>query len=169
MSTACEASVKIVIAPDSFKESLSALDVAEAVEAGFREIFPDARYFKVPVADGGEGTVQALIDATGGTRRTIDVVGPMGSRIEASYGFTADSGLAVIEMAAASGLELVPPSARDPRITTTFGTGQLILDALDSGARRFVIGVGGSSTNDGGAGMPFGKAGTTNLLHIAKV
>ncbi|MGU7782634.1 glycerate kinase [Burkholderia sp. PU8-34] len=145
--------MKIVIAPDSFKESLSALEVADAIEAGFREVFPDAFYVKVPVADGGEGTLQALIDATGGTRRTVDVVGPLGASVKSSYGYTAQSRLAVIEMAAASGLGLVPPPKRDPRITTTFGTGQLIMDALDVGARRFVIGIGGSATNDGGAGM----------------
>jgi len=145
--------MKIVIAPDSFKESLSALEVASAIEAGFREVFPEAQYIKVPVADGGEGTVQALIDATGGTRRTLAVIGPTGTEIEASYGLTSSTGLAVIEMAAASGLELVPVAQRDPRVTTTYGTGQLIRDALDAGARRFVIGIGGSATNDGGAGM----------------
>lgn len=145
--------MNIVIAPDSFKESLSALDVARAIEAGFREVFPDAHYLKVPVADGGEGTVQALIDATGGTRRTLTVTGPTGTAIEAAYGLTESTGLAVIEMAAASGLERVPVDARDPRVTTTFGTGQLIRDALDAGARHFVIGLGGSATNDGGAGL----------------
>lgn len=145
--------MKIVIAPDSFKESLSALAVANAIEEGFRQVFPNARFVKVPVADGGEGTVQALIDATGGTLRNLDVVGPAGSTVRAAYGLSAQTGLAVIEMAAASGLELVPPAQRDPRSTTSYGTGQLIRDALNAGARRFVIGVGGSATNDGGAGM----------------
>jgi glycerate kinase len=116
-------------------------------------VFPNARFVKVPVADGGEGTVQALIDATGGTLRNLDVVGPAGSTVRAAYGLSAQTGLAVIEMAAASGLELVPPAQRDPRSTTSYGTGQLIRDALNAGARRFVIGVGGSATNDGGAGM----------------
>jgi glycerate kinase len=144
--------MKIVIAPDSFKESLSALQVAAAIEAGMREVFPDADYVKVPVADGGEGTVQALIDATGGWRVEQRVTGPLGAPVAAFYGRTGDGG-AVIEMAAASGLELVPPARRDPRITTSRGTGELILHALDAGARRFVLGVGGSATNDGGAGM----------------
>ena len=144
--------MKVVIAPDSFKESLSALQVAAAIEAGMREVFPDAEYVKVPVADGGEGTVQALIDATGGSRIEQSVTGPLGEPVAAFYGRTGDGG-AVIEMAAASGLELVPPSERDPRITTSRGTGELILHALDAGARRFVLGVGGSATNDGGAGM----------------
>jgi len=144
--------MKIVIAPDSFKESLSALQVAAAIEAGMREVFPDAEYVKLPVADGGEGTVQALIDATAGRRVEQRVTGPLGEPVAAFYGRTGDGG-AVIEMAAASGLELVPPARRDPRVTTSRGTGELILHALDAGARRFVLGVGGSATNDGGAGM----------------
>jgi len=150
--------MKIVIAPDSFKESLSALQVAAAIEAGMREVWPDAQYVKVPVADGGEGTVQALIDATGGRRVEVGVTGPLGEPVDAFYGLVgggsaSDGLLAVIEMAAASGLESVPPARRDPRVTTTRGTGELILHALDAGARRFVLGVGGSATNDGGAGM----------------
>ncbi|WP_036166537.1 glycerate kinase [Massilia sp. 9096] len=150
--------MKIVIAPDSFKESLSALQVAAAIEAGMREVWPDAEYLKVPVADGGEGTVQALIDATGGRRAAVRVTGPLGEPVDAFYGLVDDRDggeglLAVIEMAAASGLESVPPARRDPLVTTTRGTGELILHALDAGARRFVLGVGGSATNDGGAGM----------------
>jgi glycerate kinase len=145
--------MQILIAPDSFKESLSALQVAEAIEAGLREVFPEARYRKLPMADGGEGTVQALVDATGGRLREAMVTGPTGRRIAARYGLAAAGGIAVIEMAAASGLEGVPPAERDPRSATSFGTGELIADALDAGARRFVIGLGGSATNDGGAGM----------------
>jgi len=147
--------MKIVIAPDSFKESLSALQVAAAIEAGMREVWPDAEYVKVPVADGGEGTVQALIDATGGRLVELRVTGPLGEPVEAFYGLVGDGAdkLAVIEMAAASGLESVPPARRDPLVTTTRGTGELILHALNAGARRFVLGVGGSATNDGGAGM----------------
>lgn len=144
--------MKIVIAPDSFKESLSALQVAAAIEAGLREVFPDADIVKVPVADGGEGTVQALVDATGGRRVSARVTGPLGLPADAFYGVTGD-GVAVIEMAAASGLEMVPPERRDPRVTTSRGTGELILHALAQGSRRFVLGVGGSATNDGGAGM----------------
>jgi glycerate kinase len=149
--------MKIVIAPDSFKESLSALAVANAIEAGLREVFPDADYVKLPVADGGEGTVQAMIDATGGERIEYTVSGPLGEPVPAFYGRTGGQGgnaaIAVIEMAAASGLESVPPARRDPMLATSRGTGELILHALDAGARRFVLGVGGSATNDGGAGM----------------
>jgi glycerate kinase len=145
--------MKIVIAPDSFKESLTALAVANEIEAGFREFFPDAQYVKLPVADGGEGTVQAMIDASGGRRVELQVTGPLGEPVSAFYGLMGDGATAVIEMAAASGLELVPPARRNPLHTTSYGTGQLILNALDAGARRFVLGVGGSATNDGGAGM----------------
>jgi len=143
----------IVIAPDSFKESLSALEAASAIEAGFREIFPDARYVKIPVADGGEGTVDAMIAATGGRRVDLRATGPLGTPVDAFYGLTGGDVIAVIEMAAASGLELVPPAQRDPLHATSRGTGDLILAALDAGARRFILGVGGSATNDGGAGM----------------
>lgn len=145
--------MKIVIAPDSFKESLTAMAVANEIEAGFREIFPDAEYLKLPVADGGEGTVQAMIDASGGKRIALRVTGPLGEQVSAFYGLMGDGQTAVIEMAAASGLELVMPSQRNPLRTTSFGTGQLILNALNAGARRFVLGIGGSATNDGGAGM----------------
>jgi glycerate kinase len=145
--------MKIVIAPDSFKESLTAMAVASEIEAGFREFFPDAQYVKLPVADGGEGTVQAMIDASGGRRVELQVTGPLGEPVSAFYGLMGDGATAVIEMAAASGLELVPPARRNPLHTTSYGTGQLILNALDAGARRFVLGVGGSATNDGGAGM----------------
>ncbi|RFP17661.1 glycerate kinase [Duganella sp. BJB488] len=145
--------MKIVIAPDSFKESLTAMAVANEIEAGFREFFPDAQYVKLPVADGGEGTVQAMIDASGGRRVALKVSGPLGEPVDAFYGLMGDGATAVIEMAAASGLELVPAARRDPLRTSSFGTGELIRDALDAGARRFVLGVGGSATNDGGAGM----------------
>ena len=145
--------MKIVIAPDSYKESLSAMEVANQIEAGFREIFPDAEYLKVPVADGGEGTVQAMIDASGGRLVELRVRGPLGEPVSAFYGMMGDGETAVIEMAAASGLELVPAALRDPMRATSYGTGELIRDALDAGARRFVLGIGGSATNDGGAGM----------------
>lgn len=144
---------KIVIAPDSYKESLSALEVAQAVAAGFRQIFPDAEYVLVPVADGGEGTVDAMVAATGGRRETVVVSGPLGERVEAFYGLTGDGATAVIEMAAASGLALVPPAQRNPLRTSSRGTGELIRAALDAGARRFILGIGGSATNDGGVGM----------------
>lgn len=145
--------MKIVIAPDSYKESLSALDVAKEIENGFREIYPDAEYVLMPVADGGEGTVEAMVAATSGSRITEVVIGPLGSEVEAFYGLSGDRSTAVLEMAAAAGLTLVPIAERNPLLTTTYGVGQLIRAALDAGARRFIVGIGGSATNDGGAGM----------------
>ena len=145
--------MKIVIAPDSYKESLSASEVAQAIEKGFREIFPDAQYVSVPVADGGEGTVEAMIAATQGSERHAWVTGPLGEKVNASWGISGDGKTAFIEMAAASGLELVPAEKRDPLVTTSRGTGELILQALESGATNIIIGIGGSATNDGGAGM----------------
>ena len=145
--------MKIVIAPDSYKESLPAAEVAQAIEKGFREIFPDAQYVRVPVADGGEGTVDAMISATDGSKITTQVTGPMGERVNASWGISGDKKTAFIEMAEASGLSLVPLNLRNPLITTSRGTGELILHALDNGARNIIIGIGGSATNDGGAGM----------------
>ncbi|TQT22647.1 glycerate kinase, partial [Xanthomonas perforans] len=145
--------MKIVIAPDSYKESLSALEVATQIEAGFREVFPDWQYRKVPVADGGEGTVDALVAATGGRVIDCTVSGPLGTPVQAFFGLTGDGRTAVIEMAAASGLALVPPAERAPLRTSTAGVGELILAALDAGARRFIIGIGGSATNDGGSGL----------------
>ena len=145
--------MKIVIAPDSYKESLSAQQVATQIEQGFREIFPEAHYVKLPVADGGEGTVEAMVAATGGKTVRLNVTGPLGEEVEAFYGLSGDDSCAYIEMAAASGLELVPAARRDPLITTSYGTGELIRSALDKGVQRFIIGIGGSATNDGGAGM----------------
>lgn len=145
--------MKIVIAPDSYKESLSATEVAQAIEKGFREIFPDAQYVSVPVADGGEGTVEAMIAATHGSAHSALATGPLGEKVNANWGMSGDGKTAFIEMAAASGLALVPPDKRNPLITTSRGTGELILQALDSGASNIIIGIGGSATNDGGAGM----------------
>lgn len=145
--------MKIVIAPDSFKESLSALDVAKAIEEGFKEIYPHAQCIKLPMADGGEGTVESMVAATGGKRIECVVTGPLGQSVAAFYGWLGDGKTAVIEMAAASGLHLVANEQRDPCLTTTFGTGELILAALDQGARHIILGIGGSATNDGGAGM----------------
>lgn len=145
--------MKIVIAPDSYKESLSATEVAQAIEKGFREIFPDALYVKVPLADGGEGTVEAMIAATQGTKMSVCVTGPLGVPVDACWGLSGDGQTAFIEMAAASGLGLVPPAQRNPLLTTSRGTGELILQALEHGARKIIIGIGGSATNDGGAGM----------------
>lgn len=145
--------MKIVIAPDSYKESLSASAVAQAIEKGFREIFPDAHYVSVPVADGGEGTVEAMIAATQGSERRAWVTGPLGDKVNACWGISGDGKTAFIEMAAASGLALVPPKKRNPLVTTSRGTGELILQALENGATNIIIGIGGSATNDGGAGM----------------
>ncbi|PUW06691.1 glycerate kinase [Cronobacter sakazakii] len=144
---------KIVIAPDSFKESLSAMDVAKAIEAGFREIYPQAHYVCVPMADGGEGTVEAMVAATGGQIITTPGTAPLGNKVDSFFGLLGDGETAVVEMAAASGLHLVPTAQRDPRITTSYGTGELILAALERGVKAIIIGIGGSATNDGGAGM----------------
>jgi glycerate kinase len=172
----------IILAPDSFKESLTAQQVCVAMQAGLEQEFPDARYVHVPMADGGEGTVQSLVDATGGTLRRVRVTGPLGGAVEASFGILGDGETAVIEMAAASGLELVPAADRDVRRATTYGTGEIISACLDQGARRLVLGLGGSATNDGGAGMaqalgaqlldasgrplPLGGAALANLARI---
>lgn len=145
--------MRIVIAPDSFKGSLTARQAAEAMAAGARRVFPDAELILVPMADGGEGTVQSLLDALGGDRRTVTVEDPLGRPVEASFGLLGEGDAAVLEMAAASGLTLVPEELRDPLRASTYGTGQLIRAALDAGARRILIGIGGSATNDGGAGM----------------
>lgn len=145
--------MKIVIAPDSFKESLSAMQVATAIEQGFREIYPDAQYVKLPMADGGEGTVESMVEATEGHYHFIDVTGPLGTPVQARWGILGDGKTAVIEMAAASGLHHVPPEHRNPLLTTSYGTGELILAALDRGVEHIILGIGGSATNDGGAGM----------------
>jgi glycerate kinase len=145
--------MRIVVAPDSFKGSLSALAVAEAMERGVRSVFPDASVARVPIADGGEGTVEALVAATGGRLESRRVTGPLGEPVEARWGVLGDGRTAVVEMAAASGLTLVPRERRNPRVTTTRGTGELVRAALDAGLRRVVVGLGGSATNDGGAGL----------------
>jgi len=145
--------MKIVVAPDSFKGSLTAVEVSDAIEQGVREIFPEAEVVKIPMADGGDGTVQCLVNATGGKILREKVTGPLGDEVLASYGILGDKKTAVIEMAEASGLTLVPENKRNPLITTTYGTGQLIKAALDQECRKMIIGIGGSATNDGGAGM----------------
>ena len=145
--------MKIVVAPDSFKGSVSALEAANAIEQGLRRVLPDAIIEKIPMADGGEGTVQSLVDATGGHIQTHRVLTPLENEVDAKFGILADGETAVIEMASASGLTLVPPDKRNPLRTTTYGTGQLIHAALEAGCRRLIIGIGGSATNDGGGGM----------------
>ena len=144
--------MKIVIAPDSFKGSLTAAQACAALESGARIAVPEADIICVPMADGGEGTVQSLIDGLGGEFVTCEAEDPIGRPRQAVYGLTED-GVAVIEMAQASGLTLLSETERDPLATSTFGTGQLVKDAIGRGARKFIIGIGGSATNDGGAGM----------------
>lgn len=145
--------MKIIAAPDSFKGSLGAPEVAEAMARGIRRVYSDTEVIKLPMADGGEGTVQALVSATEGSLHRATVRGPLGDPVEAVFGVLGDGYTAVIEMASASGLPLVPESRRNPLVTTTYGTGELIVAALDRECRRFIIGIGGSATNDGGAGM----------------
>ncbi|UTE74996.1 glycerate kinase [Rossellomorea marisflavi] len=145
--------MKIVIAPDSFKESMTALEAAKSIEKGMKAVFPDAEYQLLPMADGGEGTVQSLVDATGGTIRERSVTGPLGETVQAFFGILGNGKTAVIEMAAASGLHLVEPAKRNPLLTTSRGTGELIRAALDEGVSHIIVGIGGSATNDGGVGM----------------
>ncbi|MCK1992783.1 glycerate kinase [Peribacillus muralis] len=145
--------MKVVIAPDSFKESLPADEVARAIQAGFLSIFPKAEYHLLPIADGGEGTVKALVSAHKGRIKSISVTGPLGIPVEAKIAFSIDGKTAFIEMAEACGLHLVPIDSRNPLHTTSFGVGELMLHAIDQGAKELIIGVGGSSTNDGGVGM----------------
>ncbi len=145
--------MKVCIAPDSFKESLSAPQAAAAIQRGVLRAAPDARTVIVPMADGGEGTVEALVGATGGELVQETVTGPLGEELRATYGILGGGETAIIEMAAASGLPLVPPARRNPLLTTTFGTGELIGSALDRGVRHLIVGIGGSATVDGGAGM----------------
>ncbi len=145
--------MKIVVAPQSFKGSLSALEVAQAMALGIKRVLPDAETVAVPMADGGEGTVEALVDATCGQIITTDVTGPLGESITAKWGILGDGVTGIIEAAAASGITLVPPGKLNPLITTTYGTGELIWAALNAGCRKLIVGIGDTATNDGGAGM----------------
>ena len=145
--------MKIVIAPDSFKECLSARQVASNIALGIRKIAPNAEIYEIPISDGGEGVLEALINGVGGRRISVSVMDPLMRLIQAEYGILKDGKTAVIEMAKASGLELLKEPEKNPLITTTFGTGQLIKDALDKGCNKIIIGIGGSATNDGGVGM----------------
>ncbi|MGN7762860.1 glycerate kinase [Paenibacillus sp. 22594] len=142
-----------VLAPDSFKESMSAKEVCVAMEKGLRKIYPAAHYIHVPMADGGEGTVQSLVDASGGEIHYKEVTGPLGQKVTAKFGILGGGQTAAIEMASASGIHLVSQETRNPMITTTYGTGELIRECLDRGIRKIIIGIGGSATNDGGTGM----------------
>ncbi len=144
--------MKIVIAPDSFKDSLSAQGVADAIALGLAQVWPDAQLIKCPMADGGEGTVESILAACEGEQRRAVVRGPLGATVDAAWGWLPQSHTAIIEMAEASGLQLVPLAQRDACIGSTFGTGQLIRAALDAGAQRVILAIGGSATNDAGAG-----------------
>ena len=144
--------MKIIAAPDSFKGSRTSSEVASDIERGIRKVYPEARIVKIPIADGGEGTVDAAVLGGQGEYREIDAKGPLGGRVRARYGVLKGN-RAVIEMAAASGLPLVPEGRRNPLLTTTYGTGELIRTALEEGCREFLIGIGGSATNDAGMGM----------------
>ncbi len=145
--------MKFTVAPDSLKESLSAADAAEAIERGIARAAPGAQIELVPIADGGEGTVAAVVSATGGDFRTVRASDPLGRPVGATWGLSGDGENAIIEMAAASGLELLAPQERDPLRTSTRGTGEMIAAALDAGVKRIVVGIGGSATVDGGTGM----------------
>ncbi|MGI8827522.1 MAG: glycerate kinase [Chloroflexota bacterium] len=174
--------MKIVVAPQSFKGSLDAASVAEAIARGVRQVFPEADVLVLPVADGGEGTVRALVRASGGRTVTTRVCGPLGRPVNATWGLLGDGRVAVIEMAAASGLPLIRRDQRNASVTTTFGTGELIRHALDLDVRKLIVGIGGSATNDGGVGMaqalgvrfldsddhelPFGGAALARLTRI---
>jgi glycerate kinase len=145
--------MKIVIAPDSYKGALSSREIANAIEEGAKKALGCVDTIKAPMADGGEGTVEAMVEATGGSLVHVDVTGPLGEKIPSYYGILGDGETAVIEMAAASGLPLVPMEKRNPLYTTTYGTGELIKHAMENKCRRLVVGIGGSATNDGGMGM----------------
>lgn len=143
----------ILVAPQSLKGSLTAAEAGQAIAQGIQAVYSEATVDIVPIADGGEGTIQALVDATGGQIVEQTVTGPLGEPVTAFFGWLGDGQTAVIEMAACAGLPLVPEGQRDPRITTTYGVGELMLVALERGCRHFILGIGGSATNDGGAGM----------------
>ncbi|MHB0999712.1 MAG: glycerate kinase [Armatimonadota bacterium] len=145
--------MRVVIAPDSFKGSMTSIEAADAAACGVLRAVPDAVLDIIPLADGGEGTVDAMVRATGGRFVHLQATGPLGNRIESFFGILGDGTTAVVEMAAASGLSLVPDDKRNPMLTTSFGTGELIRAALDSGCGRLILGIGGSATNDGGIGM----------------
>ncbi|MFT8340964.1 MAG: glycerate kinase [Clostridium beijerinckii] len=143
----------IVLAPDSFKESMTAKEACEAMERGIKKANSNIKCLHVPMADGGEGTMQSLVDATNGEIYSLKVMGPLGNEVEAQYGILGDKEIGILEMASASGIHLVPPDQRNPLLTTTYGTGQLIKACLDKGVKKLLIGIGGSATNDGGAGV----------------
>ncbi|MCB2342142.1 glycerate kinase family protein [Clostridium estertheticum] len=143
----------IVLAPDSFKESMTAKEVCTAMERGIKKANDKIACVHVPMADGGEGTMQSLVDATNGKVYSLEVVGPLGNMVEAQYGILGQGEVGILEMASASGIQLIPAEQRNPLLTTTYGTGQLINACLNHGVKKILIGIGGSATNDGGAGV----------------
>ena len=145
--------MNVVVAIDSFKGSLTSIEAGSAVSSGIKRVYPDAEVFVRPIADGGEGTVEALVTGMGGELQRLSVCGPLGDKVECEYGIVSDENLAIIEMSAAAGITLVPDALRNPLNTTTFGVGEMIKDAISKGCRKFIIGIGGSATNDGGVGM----------------
>lgn len=173
--------MNVVIAIDSFKGSLTSLDAGKAVAEGIKRVYPDAKTAISPIADGGEGTVEALVQGLGGTKQMIMVTGPLGDKVNAEYGIIGNN-TAVIEMSAAAGITLVSDEKRNPMYTTTYGVGEMIIDAIKKGCKNFIVGIGGSATNDGGAGMlqalgfklldcngcdiPFGAEGLSKLCKI---
>lgn len=174
--------MKIVIAIDSLKGSLTSLEAGKAIETGIKKVYSEVVTKVLPLADGGEGSVEALTLGMGGKLQSIEVTGPLGNKIRAQYGILSDGKTAIVEMAAAAGITLVPDNKRNPLYTTTFGVGEILLDAMYKGCRHFIIGIGGSATNDGGVGMlqalgydmldaagkpvPFGAAGLEALCRI---
>lgn len=149
--------MKVVVAIDSFKGSLSSMEAGQVIAEGVKRVYQNAEVVVRPLADGGEGTVEALVEGMGGIFVTKEVTGPLGEKVEATYGIIESkddlSKTAIIEMSAAAGITLVPEESRNPMNTTTFGVGELILDAIERGCRHFIVGIGGSATNDGGVGM----------------
>ena len=175
--------MKVTIAIDSLKGSLSSLEAGRAIEAGIKNVYEDAEVCVRPLADGGEGTVEALTCGMGGTLETISVTGPLGTKVDCQYGILNDGVTAIMEMSAAAGITLVTAEERNPLKTTTYGVGEMIVDAIKKGCRRFIVGIGGSATNDGGVGMlqalgydfldadgnaiPFGAGGLEKLAKIS--
>ena len=145
--------MEIVIAIDSFKGSLSSMEAGKAAAEGIKRANPQAETVVRPLADGGEGTVEALVQGMGGVLQTISVTGPLGDPVDCTYGIIEETKTAVLEMSGAAGITLVPDEKRNPLYTTTYGVGEAIKDAIQKGCRRFLVGIGGSATNDGGAGM----------------
>ena len=145
--------MKVTVAIDSLKGSLTSMEAGFAISEGITRVFPDAEVCVRPLADGGEGTVDALVKGMDGTYRSVTVTGPLGELVEATYGVIEESKTAIMEMSQAAGITLVPDEKRNPFYTTTYGVGEMIVDAIQYGCRRFIVGIGGSATNDGGVGM----------------